>query len=99
MGRQTYTMPSANGVYTFNAAHQNHGCHQLSCESDGGQGTITVKLLAPGSNTYESFDNNIFNMSNYQSIMLTFCVSKYQFTLSGLTGGSNLIITDSIVQV
>lgn len=99
MGRQTYTMPSADGVYTFKALHQSHGCHQLSCKSDGGQGAITVKLLAPGSNTYESFDNNVINMNDYQSLVFTFCVEKYEFTLSGFSGGSNLIITDTIVQL
>lgn len=99
-----FYIPAIDGSYYGDCSMSTHGNHQLSVRPIGGglSGELTVLARAPGSGEFEQIPDGTIDLSNPSSVMFMFSVAEYEFQLSGVAGatsGSQLLITDTPLEV
>ena len=99
-----HVIPAINGEYKVDCSMGFYGNHQLSIMGIGEDfgGTLTVTARSPGSKIFETVIDGIVDLSDIKTVLFTFAVSEYKFTLADLTGvgaGSQIRITDTPLEV
>ena len=91
-----YIMASTDTVLN-SGADTSFGNHVLGIKTEGTltAGTLTIRVKAPGSSVFEIVPDGVIDLTNIKSVLFSFVVSQYEFTLSGIVGSDQITITDS----
>ena len=89
---------NGNGTTTHRVTMRERFNHTIAVKlRDTGitAGSLAIRARKPGSATWENVPNSPIDLANINSINYEGATSHFEFTLSGLVGGTRVEVTDT----
>lgn len=95
MTAQTFTIPVADGIYTFQT-DQSFPYHHIGVKTNGTAtaGTLTIRARAPGNAEFEPIpDAASIDLTSPESIQVQGVITELELTPAGVTGALQIHVT------
>ena len=100
----TYQIPAKSGVYKHKTSVYPVAGHIVTVSPNSGKtitaGSLVVETRAPGAPNFEVVPDGTLGLATPHSLLFTFAVAEFRFTLTGFAGTSDkLYITDTFAEL
>lgn len=88
----TYPIPLTNGIHDIDIPSPVGGLQYITfkCATYPSAGTMTVKVLSEGSDTFVNARNTEVSLTGESTVEVFGSITKYRLTISGVVGGARL---------
>ena len=87
-------LPATDGTYTIKNTRPHHKFHDIAV-SGNQTGTLAIRGKKNGADNFESIPDGTVGLSDPVSLQVEGVIEEYEFTLSGVTGTDDIVITDT----